>query len=584
MSEIRKTKLRIADVKSIVNHIASTYKELYRAAMEYIDNSIDAAYDEIEHGVKKPFWVNVIIDHDTKKLIFIDNCKGMTPEKLCGLVENIGSSEKKERPWLNGQFGFGVHAGRAFAKNIKFYSQIMPGKGATIEIDRDVDEHTEISCDTTDYLDNIGMEHGTVVEISHFNARVFNKKTIYVKLAEEIKKHFDDIIRKGDIKITIIEKVDGKEIPVQMMPFDYDSLEGVLLKRDIPIGMEGRGILNVELKIIEKPQKDRLVTIQNNGRRVSDLVEMRSIIQFYKSNNKNINLWRNQYLIGYIEVNGTCSPNITRDDFEPEEKREEMYSKIMELEPEIRTIIEVKLKNKNQDAYNKLGNVMSGYLENYLKKFKFEFFKPDQKIDKKGEESPIIDLAENTDKLQKSSGESGVEGSTPTPPQEPVPPEEPVPLEEPVPPEEPNPVLVENVSGNDVIGKGDGKDELPPIRNKGKETIQTKKSYGPIIKFRDSGPDADRVIDNGDILEINTLHPDFINRNEQKDGKIILGERLINYVAIIIAPTIIKKIYEKERQFPNFIEAGERTTGFIMGFEGYLIKNASPMVFEVENA
>ncbi len=86
-----------------------------------------------------------------------------------------------------------------------------------------------------------------------------------------------------------------------------------------------------------------------------------------------------------------------------------------------------------------------------------------------------------------------------------------------------------------------------------------------------------------DILEINTLHPDFINRNEHKNGKIILSERLINYVAIIIAPSIIRKIYEKERQFPTFIEAGERTTGFIMGFEGYLIKNAPPMAFEVEN-
>lgn len=96
MSEIRTARLQIADVKSIVNNIASTYKEVYRAAMEYIDNSIDAAYIEIESGVIKQFWVNIIIDYDSKKLIFIDNCKGMTSDDLCGLVEKIGSSKKEK--------------------------------------------------------------------------------------------------------------------------------------------------------------------------------------------------------------------------------------------------------------------------------------------------------------------------------------------------------------------------------------------------------------------------------------------------------------------------------------------------------
>lgn len=502
-------------------------------------------------------------------------------------LKKLVVQKKKNIPWVNGKFGFGVHSGRAFAKKIKFYSQIIPGKGATIEIDRDVDEHTPISCETTDFLDKLGMEHGTVVEISNFDPKVFNKKAIYAKLSEEIKKHFDDILRRGNIKITITEKVDGKEIPIPINPFDYDSLEGVVLKKDITIGTDGKGI-NVKLKVVEKPQKDRVVTIQNNGRRVSDLVEMRSFIQFYKNNNKNINLWRHPYLVGYIETNGICSPNITRDDFEPGENQDEIYSKLMELEPEIKTLIENKLKNKNQEAYNKLGSFMSSYLNDYLRKFRFEFYKPDKKVDiKEKGEKPTINIAEETAKLQNLEKNVGstveAEPLVISSQHEPIQPPTSPPIK-PTPPIEPDDILAEDMNGIDAIGKGEGKNDLPLIKSKGKETVASKKSYGPLIKFRDTGPDQDRVTDLIDTLEINTSHPDFIKRSEQKDGKIVLSPRLINYVAIIIAPPIIHKIYVKEGQMPNPKEVGERNTIFITGFEDYLINNANEMVLEVENA
>lgn len=580
MSEIRKAKLRIADVKGIVNHIASTYKEFYRAAMEYIDNSVDAAYDEIETGVEKQFWVNVVIDYESKKLIFIDNCKGMTPEELCGLVENIGLSKKKGCPWLNGQFGFGVHAARAFAKKIKFYSKTSSRAGASIEIDRDVDENTDISCETTDYLDNRGMEHGTVVEISNFNKKVFNK-TIYAKLADEIRKHFEDILRDEKIKITIIERKDGKDISYPIKPFDYESLAGNILRKEIPIETDGKKVVKVELKIADKPQKDRLVTIQNKGRRISDLVEMKSFIQFYKNNEKNINIWKNPYLVGRIEVNGACSPNITRDDFEPGEIRDEIYLKLSELDSEIKKLIEDKAKSQNQEAYNKLGNIMSDYLNDYLRKFRFEFYKPEPKLDEKEiEENPEINIADETAKQLDIKGVSSI-GLAGTPVGENRNSSSSGHGEEERKDNDENIPIVKE-PGTDAVGKGDETGELPSVKSKGKEKIEPKKTSGPRIKFRDIGADADRSVGAGDTIEINTLHPDFIKRNAEKNGEIILSPRLLNYVSIIIAPIIIQNVYEKQGQMPlSAKEVGDRSTIFIMGFEDYLMKSANEMVLEI---
>ena len=163
----------------------------------------------------------------------MDNCKGMSPDDLCGLVDNIGKSKKKKIPWVNGKFGFGVHAARAFTKSIKFYSQVSSGNGATIEIDRDIDEKTDIICSTTDYLDDLGIDHGTIVEITKFDPKVFTSKTIFKRLYGEIEKHFDDILRNGKIEIILLEKIKGKEITYIMKPFDYDSLEGLSIKRSI---------------------------------------------------------------------------------------------------------------------------------------------------------------------------------------------------------------------------------------------------------------------------------------------------------------------------------------------------------------
>src|SRR3989338_2971971 len=105
---IGKTKLRIRDQHELLNQISGTYKDFFRAAMEYVDNAIDAATSLQRQGRKTTLKVIIEIDHIKKSISFYDNCGGMSPEELQKLLSSVGRSNKKAVPWANGQFGFGV--------------------------------------------------------------------------------------------------------------------------------------------------------------------------------------------------------------------------------------------------------------------------------------------------------------------------------------------------------------------------------------------------------------------------------------------------------------------------------------------
>ena len=64
------------------------------------------------------------------------------------------------------------------------------------------------------------------------------------------------------------------------------------------------------------------------------------------------------------------------------------------------------------------------------------------------------------------------------------------------------------------------------------------------------------MIDLGSSLIINTQHPDFIERNSSRSGKIKLNSRLISYVAVVIAPPCIHKMFEKRGKVPTPLEVG----------------------------
>ena len=83
MSVIAKTRLTIREQGELLNQIAGTYKDFYRAAMEYVDNAVDAATILQKQGESFKPVLEIHVDTTAKKLTFTDNCGGMSPQELC---------------------------------------------------------------------------------------------------------------------------------------------------------------------------------------------------------------------------------------------------------------------------------------------------------------------------------------------------------------------------------------------------------------------------------------------------------------------------------------------------------------------
>jgi hypothetical protein len=104
-------------------------------------------------------------------------------------------------------------------------------------------------------------------------------------------------------------------------------------------------------------------------------------------------------------------------------------------------------------------------------------------------------------------------------------------------------------------------------------------SPGPRIEFQNHA-DEDRVIDLGNSLIINTQHPDFIQRNAGKSGRIKLDPRLLNYVSLVIAPPCVHRLFERRGKVPTALEAGTNIIDLSMKLEQEL--NSAVLGQEIE--
>ena len=67
MAVIERTRLRIRDQAELLNQIAGTYKDFFRAAMEYVDNAVDAATSVRQSGGRSVCVLRIHIDTVSKE-------------------------------------------------------------------------------------------------------------------------------------------------------------------------------------------------------------------------------------------------------------------------------------------------------------------------------------------------------------------------------------------------------------------------------------------------------------------------------------------------------------------------------------
>lgn len=539
MTILARTRLSIRDQGELLNQIAGTYKDFFRAAMEYIDNSVDAATALNRGGHKDRCELAITINTVSKSVSFVDNCDGMSPDDLSQLLSEVGRSKKKMVPWANGQFGFGVHAFRAFAKEATFVSRKSTGPEAFVRIDRSFDETREVRVETT--KSRVLKSPGTEVTISRFDRYVFKRGAFFRSLVSEIEHHFDDVLRCDLIRITVRE---DKSRPYECRSFDYESLPGTPIKREAQVAARGRSItVAVDLKVLERVQENRLAVLTNKQRRVQTIADLKSFKNYLRQEAMTSYVWSNPFVAGAIEINDLCSPNLTRDDLRDSAEREALYNVLIQVQREVETAVATSMNRKVQDSYRQLAETMSATLARLLKGFRLQFERVVASGDGDGHPATVGDEGEEL-----PFGGEGPGGGGPGP--------------------------SDDEGGGDGLGQG-GPGDAPsgggpgPGRREersGQSAGQVGEGGGPRIEFQ-AHAGEDRVIDLGGSLIINTMHADFTTRNPSRGGQIRLDARLLNYVAVVVAPSCVHRLFVRRGRVPTALEAGANVVELSLALE-----------------
>ena len=556
MTVLEKTHLMIRDQSELLNQIAGTYKDFYRAAMEYIDNAIDAAEILKHRGEAIKPVLKIHIDTAAKVVSFTDNCGGMSPHELCGLLCEVGRSTKKTVPWANGQFGFGVHAFRAFAREATFISRKKGHQEARITIDRTFDETKDVLCEATEskHLE----KPGTSVTISRFDPHVFKKPIFMKSLISEIEHHFDDVLRAGLISILVSE---DKAKPYECYHFDFSALPGNSLIKNISIivGTEKRQI-TVDLKVLDRVMDNRLPILTNKQRRIQTIADLKSYKTFIRAHGENSYVWANPFVVGFIEIHNLCSPNLTRDDLKDSPTRDALYEQMFLVQKELQTLVNEIMNRKVHESYKKLGSVMSDCLSRILRSFRLHF----------EQTMPTGKLGELDKKMIEEAGDVPFGGEEPGgggPG-----------------PNNKGAGGIESDKGKSGVGEGNsggGPGEKRKAAATGSSAEQVAQSPGPRIEFQNHAGE-DRIIDLGNSLIVNTQHSDFLDRNTSSTGKIKLDARLLNYVSLIIAPPCVHRLFEKRGKVPTALEVGGNIVDLSTKLENELAKTV--LGSEIEGA
>lgn len=374
--------------------ISSLYEPI-RVLLEFVDNAIDAAeafFTPETNSYSKKIEISVSIDGDSYEYARIeikDNCTGI--RSLEKLFSSIGNSSKAGDEASNGQFGFGVmahsficstmkinskHSDNDYAEMVKVTSEILnssSSEGAEVEI-------TKIP--GLSYTLSNPRSPGVWVTLEDFHKETF-KELKAKAIKSEIEKHFEHILRRENISITVIDfkrrkSDEGHEI-FECTPFDYESYEGITFektlhtleyiksKRYSTIGTLdiSANPVKIYLRIFTKNSLGRLPVFTIKGRRIKEVSEIKN----FKSNSK-IQVWSNTNISGSIDVTRIVEPDISRTGFKQTQYSKALFHTLLKLEPEIKEAIASTIDSTSSSDFKKLENVLENALIDLTQKQK----------------------------------------------------------------------------------------------------------------------------------------------------------------------------------------------------------------------
>jgi len=522
--------LHISDPASLLNEVARRYNSTERILMEYVDNALDDAeklYRENADAYPFEIRIEIIVDSQHRYVTLRDNCRGMRRETLERIVVNVGESQKKGITWVNGQFGFGVHAFRAAAEAIEFRTKHAAGRHLMLRLQRN--QHRDIQrpwAIAEPFPSNTGA--GTEVIVGSFDEEWFENVTA-ASIKQEVECHFERLLARPNLSITVRET---GATPVRCEPFDYHQIPGEDFNRVIDLEFGGRiHPIEVHLKVSEVEVPGRAARFFARGRRINEAADIKS---FVKKSAHRTSVWGHPHLLGYIEVGDIVRPVITRDDFDRAKGRAALYDAILDLEDEIKAALNRVNEAHRDTTLNRLEDVLRDVLE------------------KMSREDRLRLRSEHTagDERGRAIDGGGAEGG-----------------------EEGGPLREESETGGGREGSGEGSDKGPNPQAPGTQSGQAEGGHqivddpalaegtrrhrnGFDIKFGELPSDIEGALRRSRLVDgtiwINTAHPDFRHRlTQSRQGQWKFNDRLGAYLAATISIHYKDQFYERYRCQPE---------------------------------
>lgn len=339
---------------------------------EAVENGIDSIIEsaKLECPVIQGL-VEVIIDHDTKRVVVIDNGYGFKDPRH--IAEKPFDSLKKYDPELTGQFARGIQGFRQYCHKLTFITKrpIIPKgeefgskKGQTIKLEF-ISDKPDVGCDVVSDDEFTGTtEHtsGAIAIYSEWVKGSFDKirKDDIIKRLEH---HFGEEIRKGRIKIFIYEKSGEKKLELikEITPKDYSKFQKINIDPIPYIDSSGakKGEILFELYLTSKSVRNRwtLPFLMYKNRPVGDH-RISEMTEFGDSD-----VWGSNYLTGYIECD-FCQINELRLALKTSPDTDFLYNQMHKIEDFLREqikkhargIVEIKRQQEISELVNKLQN------------------------------------------------------------------------------------------------------------------------------------------------------------------------------------------------------------------------------------
>jgi len=354
--------LVISNPVVLLNEIARRYETSERILMEYVDNALDDAevlYRQNGNAYPYPIEIDLTIDFLAASITIQDNCRGMPRDVLEGIVRNIGESDKRGLTWVNGRFGFGVHAFRAAAEHIHFQTKHALSSYHILEFNRD--QLTGIKeARRNDEKFPTPQGTGTIVTVSKFERDWFSTVSVE-SVKQEIERHFERLLERPNLSIRVGAAGQPRLV---CQPFDYRALAGLEIQRSLELAYQEEIYpVEVYLKVTPEPHPEQNASFFARGRRVAAAVEIKS---FMRKSQYATGLWGHPNLVGYLEVGEMVQPILNRDDFVRTKRRQILYDAITELEPALRLALQQINQSERQNTLEQLEDTLHTALADTL--------------------------------------------------------------------------------------------------------------------------------------------------------------------------------------------------------------------------